>query len=77
MHIFTSTFFQRERRGALVSNTVVRSLAERWSGTDNKGAWAMNEEVLKELREIRYSVRGGVYFIGAVLMLGFAALYWK
>jgi hypothetical protein len=35
----------------------------------------MNEEVLKELREIRYSVRGGVYFIGAILIIGFAALY--
>jgi len=37
----------------------------------------MDEDVLKELREIRYSVRGGVYFLGAILILGFAALYWK
>lgn len=35
----------------------------------------MNEQILKELREIRYSVRGGVYFIGAILIIGFAALY--
>lgn len=37
----------------------------------------MNDEVLKELREIRDSVRGGVYFLGVILILGFAALYWK
>jgi len=37
----------------------------------------MDEELLKELREIRYAVRGGVYFLGAILILGFAALYWK
>lgn len=37
----------------------------------------MNEQILKELREIRYSVRGGVYFIGAILIIGFAALYAK
>ena len=37
----------------------------------------MDEEVLKELREIRLEIRGGVYFLGAILILGFAALYWK
>lgn len=37
----------------------------------------MDEEILKELREIRYSIRGGVYFLGVILILGFAALYWK
>lgn len=37
----------------------------------------MDEEVLRELREIRYSVRGGVYFLGAILIIGFAALYMK
>ncbi len=37
----------------------------------------MDEELLKELREIRYSLRGGVYFIGAILIIGFGALYAK
>ena len=37
----------------------------------------MDEAILKELREIRYSLRGGVYFLGVILILGFAALYVK
>ena len=37
----------------------------------------MDEELLKELREIRYSVRGGIYFIGAILIIGFMVLYAK
>lgn len=35
----------------------------------------MDEQILKELREIRYSVRGGVYFIATILIIGFAFLY--
>ncbi len=37
----------------------------------------MDEQILKELREIRYSLRGAVFFIGASLIIGFAALYAK
>ena len=37
----------------------------------------MEEQILKALREINASVRGGVYFLGVILMIGFAALYWK
>lgn len=34
----------------------------------------MNEDILKELRQIRYSIRGGVYFISALLI---ALILWK
>jgi len=37
----------------------------------------MDEEVLKELREIRGLVREGFIVLGLILMFGFAALYMK